>query len=61
MLGSDVCFGGECVTKIFAAPQSAIIEPEPVGHGVLLVVVARLPAFLAVEAGARPDHPIVGS
>src|SRR5262249_4255392 len=33
---------------------------EPVGHGVLLVVVAPLPAFLAVEAGARPDQPIIG-
>src|SRR5262249_37169719 len=33
---------------------------EPVGHGVLLVVVAPLPAFLAVEAGARADHPIGG-
>jgi hypothetical protein len=31
---------------------------EPVGHGMLLVVVAPLPAFLAVEAGARPDHPM---
>src|SRR5262249_43015199 len=29
-------------------------------HGVLLVVVAPLPAFLVVEAGARPDHPISG-
>src|SRR5262252_4599586 len=33
---------------------------EPVGHGVLLVVVASLLAFLVVEAGARPDHPIGG-
>jgi hypothetical protein len=41
--------------------ESAIIESEPVGHSVLLVVVAPLPAFLAVEAGARPDHPIIGS
>jgi hypothetical protein len=41
--------------------ESAIVESEPVGHGVLLVVVAPLPAFLAVEAGARPDHPIIGS
>jgi hypothetical protein len=41
--------------------ESAIIESEPVGHGVLLVVVAPLPAFLTVEAGARLDHPIIGS
>jgi hypothetical protein len=41
--------------------ESAIIESGPVEHGVLLVVVAPLPAFLAVEAGARPDHPIIGS
>jgi hypothetical protein len=41
--------------------ESAIIESGPVGHGVLVVVVAPLPAFLAVEAGARPDHPIIGS
>jgi hypothetical protein len=41
--------------------ESAIVESEPVGHGVLLVVVAPLPAFLAVEAGVRPDHPIIGS
>jgi hypothetical protein len=33
--------------------ESAIIESEPVGPGVLLVIVAPLPAFLAVEAGAR--------
>jgi hypothetical protein len=41
--------------------ESAIIESEPGGHGVLLVVVAPLPAFFAVEARARPDHPIIGS
>jgi hypothetical protein len=38
--------------------ESAIVESE---HGVLLVIVASLPAFLAVEAGVRPDHPIIGS
>ena len=36
--------------------ESAIIESGPVEHGVLLVVVAPLPTFLAVEAGARPDQ-----
>src|SRR5262249_31596265 len=29
-------------------------------HSVLPVVFAPLPAFLLVEAGARPDHPISG-
>src|SRR5262249_10264468 len=33
--------------------ESAIIEAEPVEHGLLLGVVVHLPAFLAVEAGAR--------
>jgi len=41
--------------------ESAIIESEPVELGVLLAVVVHLPAFLAVEAGARPDYPIIGS
>jgi len=35
--------------------ESAIIESD-VWDGVLLVIVALLPAFLAVEAGARLDH-----
>src|SRR5262245_29552544 len=33
---------------------------EPVGLGALVIVVAPLPAFLTVETGARPDHPIGG-
>jgi hypothetical protein len=40
--------------------ERAIVESEPMGHGVLLVVVP-CQLFLAVEAGARPDHPIIGS
>ena len=39
--------------------ESAIIEFEPVGPDVPLVIIVPLPAFLAVEAGARPDHPII--
>ena len=33
---------------------------EFLGHGVLLVFGAPLPAWLAGRAGARPDHPISG-
>jgi hypothetical protein len=41
--------------------ESAIIESEPVEHGVLLVVVTPLPAFLTVEAGAGRIIPFIGS
>jgi hypothetical protein len=41
--------------------ESAIIESEPVEHGVLLVVVTPLPAFLTVEAGVGRIIPFIGS
>src|SRR5262249_49403566 len=41
-------------------PASTAIRNEPVEDGVLLVVVAPCQLFLAVKAGARPDHPIGG-
>jgi hypothetical protein len=40
--------------------ESAIIESRACGTWLFLVIVAPLPAF-AVEAGAWPDHPIIGS
>jgi hypothetical protein len=60
MLGSEVLFGGNVLQNSSLRRESAIVESEPVGHGVLLVVVP-CQLFLAVEAGARPDHPIIGS